>query len=114
MLPVPSGETVFGFVEDLHTRPIVLVNSENDSVYVFAKGGLNPESIYMKAAHLDNPQFESGPGILFIRSEDDSRIGITLKKSPEDLIGRGHSGEAGSLGFIDEEELDLVKRVLLR
>ncbi|MCH7916221.1 MAG: hypothetical protein IH856_24825 [Deltaproteobacteria bacterium] len=73
----PDGqwsETVFGFLRDRHTRPIVLVNSDTDTVYVLAKSGPNSDKIYIKSAHLDNPQFESGRGTLFIASEDDKDI----------------------------------------
>ena len=46
--------------EDGMTRPIVLLNSDTDNVYVFAKEDLGfPHAIFMKSTPLQNPNFSS-------------------------------------------------------
>lgn len=62
---------VYGFGKELHTRPIVLVNSDNDSVYVIAKAKTNPIKIFIKRTHLTNPSFQPGVGEVFISSSSD-------------------------------------------
>ncbi|MCG8603703.1 IPT/TIG domain-containing protein, partial [bacterium] len=73
----PSGSWSrheFGRVVDDHTRPIVLVNAENDSIYVIAKAKTTPVKGYLKRTHLNNPQFEPGLGELFISSSSDANM----------------------------------------
>ena len=73
----PSGvwsSHVFGLGKQKHTRPIVLVNSENDSVYVIAKAKTTPIKIFMKRTHLDNPSFAPGYGEEFIVSSTDGNM----------------------------------------
>jgi hypothetical protein len=65
---------VVGKVQDNHTRPIVLINSDTDSVYVIAKAKTTPIKIYIKRAHLSNPQFPAGLGATFIASVPDTNI----------------------------------------
>jgi len=62
---------VYGFGKELHTRPIVLVNSDNDSVYVIAKAKTTPIKIFIKRTHLSNPSFQPGVGEVFISSSTD-------------------------------------------
>ena len=64
---------VFGLGQDDHTRPIALINSETDSLYVFARVKKRA-AIYMKRAHLDNLTFPGGEGTLYIQSEPDSNV----------------------------------------
>ncbi|MFQ5640887.1 MAG: IPT/TIG domain-containing protein, partial [bacterium] len=65
---------VFGQVQDSHTRPILLVNANNDSIYFIAKAKTTPVKIYMKRTHLDNPSFQPGLGELFISSSTDDNM----------------------------------------
>jgi hypothetical protein len=67
---------VFGRVEDAHTRSLVLVDEEQDQLYMFASaptctGG----KVYYKRTPLDDISFEPGRGELFMRSEDGTPIG---------------------------------------
>jgi hypothetical protein len=54
-----------------HTRPIVVVNSETDSVYVIAKAKTEPIKIFMKSTHVENPTFDEGLGAIFLESDSD-------------------------------------------
>ena len=66
---------VVWLTDDNPTRPIAVLNSETDSVYVFAKSSSGAfKSIYMKSAHLTNPVFSSGLGKAFIQSAQDDNI----------------------------------------
>ncbi|MCG8605032.1 IPT/TIG domain-containing protein, partial [bacterium] len=65
---------IFSLEKVNHTRPLVLVNSDNDSVYVVAKGKSDPIKIYMKRTHLGKPKFEPGLGETFIFSKQDDNI----------------------------------------
>ena len=61
--------------EDNPTRPTVVLNSETDSLYVFAKTtSTSPKSIVMKTAHLSNPVFNPGLGTIFMQSASDFNI----------------------------------------
>jgi hypothetical protein len=65
---------VFGTVEQLHTRPLVLIDDEHRELYLFT---VEPEvggSIYYKATSLDNISFAPGEGTLFIKSGGDTDI----------------------------------------
>ena len=65
---------VFGTVEELHTRPLVLIDDEHRELYLFA---VLPEvggSIYYKATSLDNISFASGQGTLLLKSSGDADI----------------------------------------
>ncbi|MFQ5648302.1 MAG: beta strand repeat-containing protein, partial [bacterium] len=56
------------------TRPIVVLNSQTDSVYVFAKSAnSSPLTVHYKVTHLDNPSFPAPEnlGRIFIRSSSD-------------------------------------------
>lgn len=56
------------------TRPMVLVDSETDSIYVFASRFTSPRRIELKVTHFDNPSFATGPGRVFIYGENDTAI----------------------------------------
>jgi hypothetical protein len=67
--------TVFGTVADCHTRPLVLLDTTQSMVHVFAtaptSGGCPysgaPGTIYEKSAPMSNPVFQSGRGTPVIR-----------------------------------------------
>jgi hypothetical protein len=67
--------TVFGTVADCHTRPLLLLDTTNSMVHVFATaptaGGCPysgaPGTIYEKSAAMDNPVFPAGRGTPVIR-----------------------------------------------
>ena len=66
---------LFGIASEEHTRPIALIDSDTDSVYVFARSD-DPAvpKIYYKVAHVDNLTFPSGLGRLFLASDLDTDI----------------------------------------
>lgn len=65
---------VFSLGKHKHTRPIVLVNSDNDSVYVIAKVKTNPIKIFMKRTHISMPGFKDGFGEVFIHSNSNKNM----------------------------------------
>lgn len=65
----------FGTVADNHTRAILLIDTDNRRLYVFAaspccSGGI----VYMKSTSIDNINFPSGKGTPFIQSATDTTI----------------------------------------
>lgn len=58
----------FGTVADNHTRPLVLLDTSNRRVYMFATAPVTGGVIYMKSSPMDNPSFPSGLGTPFISS----------------------------------------------
>ena len=66
---------VFGKNKDDHTRPIVLLNPSERTLYVFAMSDDDgTRSIYYKSANMDNISFPQGAGTLFIKSATDVSI----------------------------------------
>ncbi len=68
---------LYGRGQDNHTRPILLIDTENRKVYVFAmsnRGSGSKEAIYMKSSDLDNISFPVGLGTPFIESATDLRV----------------------------------------
>ncbi len=72
---------VFGTVQDDFTRPILLIDTTNRELYVFAAAPLQntqpdgtvvPRTIYYKKTSLDNISFAAGEGTPFIRNSADS------------------------------------------
>jgi PKD repeat protein len=67
------SSSVFGQVRDHHTRPILLIDEENQALHVFATGPSTPGqvvysgTIYEKTAPLANPVFPTGVGTPVIR-----------------------------------------------
>ena len=62
--------TPVGAVSDDHTRPIVMLDTTNRMVYVFATSPTSCGVIYMKSTSMDNPDFsgQPGKGTAFIKS----------------------------------------------
>jgi hypothetical protein len=52
----------FGTVHDDHTRPLVLLDTSNRVVYMFATSPTTCGIIYMKSTGMDNPDFSNQPG----------------------------------------------------
>jgi hypothetical protein len=66
---------VFGTRGDHHTRPIMVIDRENQKIYVFARSTkTGPAIIYMKSANLNNIQFPPGVGTPFIESALDDNV----------------------------------------
>jgi hypothetical protein len=59
---------VFGRGTDDHTRPLVLLDSSNNRVYMFATSPTSCGIIYMKSSSMDNLSFPTGKGEPFISS----------------------------------------------
>jgi hypothetical protein len=63
---------VVGTVEDEHSRPLLLLDSDENRVYVFAEGNQSGRrAIYMKDASAGDLLFPSGVGTPFIDSPND-------------------------------------------
>src|SRR5262249_37220277 len=58
----------FGTVGDDHTRPVVLLDTSNRKVYMFATSPTSCGVIYMKSTSMDNLSFPAGKGTPFIKS----------------------------------------------
>jgi hypothetical protein len=58
----------FGTVHDDHTRPLVLLDTSNRMVYMFATSPTKCGVIYMKSTSMDTLSFTTGPGAAFIRN----------------------------------------------
>ncbi len=89
---------VFALKKQNHTRPIVLVNAYNDSIYVIAKAKTNPIKIYMKRTHADNPNFEPGFGELFIKSNADDNMNDPTATKQNVTV------ESGLLALVTDKE----------
>lgn len=64
----------FGAVEDLHTRPMVMVDEQHRELFMFA---VSPEvggTVYYKKTSTDSISFGPGPGTPFIQSTQDTDI----------------------------------------
>jgi hypothetical protein len=64
----------FGLVEDLHTRPMVMIDEEHREVWMFAVAPEEGGTIYYKKAPLDNVSFAPGAGTPIISSSTDDDI----------------------------------------
>jgi hypothetical protein len=58
----------FGYKSDDHTRPVVLLDTTNRKVYMFATSPTACGTIYMKSTGMDTPSFSAGKGTPFIKS----------------------------------------------
>jgi hypothetical protein len=74
------SSATFGTVDDSHTRPIVMIDSEHSRVYVFATGPstagqtVYEGTIYMKSTPMDALQFPTGPGDPVIRDASSAHM----------------------------------------
>jgi hypothetical protein len=66
--------TTFGVTSDGHTRPVVLLDTTNRKVYMFATAPTSCGIIYYKVTPMDNPSFGSGKGTPFISSSTNTCI----------------------------------------
>ena len=60
----------FGYKSDDHTRPVLLLDTTNRKIYMFAASQTTcgTTAIYMKSTSMDNPSFPTGKGTPFIKS----------------------------------------------
>lgn len=65
---------VFGYVEDKHTRPRVLIDAQRDVAYVLATAPGGGGAIYCKHSPLDRISFQTGSGTAVVSGNSDSRI----------------------------------------
>jgi hypothetical protein len=72
--PATWTSSPIGLQRDHHTRPIVLLDEQNDTVYVFATSGESGGTIYMKSSPLADISFAPGLGTPFIKSASDTTI----------------------------------------
>jgi hypothetical protein len=79
----------FGTVGDDHTRPVLLLDTTNRKVYVFATSPTSCGAIYMKSANMDNPSFPAGKGTPFIKSSTYTYINnaTTTKQTVDSSTG---------------------------
>jgi hypothetical protein len=72
----PATWTIYpvGLKRDHHTRPIVVIDEQNNRLYVFATSGESGGTIYVKSSSLDEISFEPGLGQPFIQSAADTTI----------------------------------------
>ena len=61
------SHATFGTGADDHTRPILVCDTDSDSIFVLAKSG-SGDGIFMKSAHFNSLTFSSGFGRPFIQS----------------------------------------------
>lgn len=81
---------VFGEVGDSHTRSLVLVDEEQDLLYMFASSPTcSGGRVYYKRTSLDDISFEKGRGDLFMQSTDGTAIGdsTSTKQSIDGATG---------------------------
>lgn len=81
---------VFGRVAEDHTRPALVIDEDNQNLYVFATAPVSPGgTIYYKRAPLGAPNFPSGLGTPFIKSSTDRTINnvTSTKQNATDASG---------------------------
>ena len=74
--------TTFGATSEQHTRPLVLLDSDNRTVYMFATSPTSCGTIYMKSTSMANPSFASGLGTSFISASGACINNATSTKQP--------------------------------
>ena len=65
---------LFSDKDDRHTRPIILIDTENDELYVFASRTGSSRGVYYKKTSLNNISFSSGLGTKFIYDNSNKYI----------------------------------------
>jgi hypothetical protein len=69
------NQSVFAMAHLEHSRPALLINNENQRLYVFARSNNTGRRIvYMKSASLNDLAFPAGPGVPIIQSATDINI----------------------------------------
>jgi hypothetical protein len=95
----------FGYKSDDHTRPVLLLDTTNRKVYIFATSPTACGTIYMKSTGMDNPSFPVGKGTPFIKSSTykcinnptstkqtvDASTGLVVLASDEDKLTYLHN-----------------------
>jgi hypothetical protein len=95
----------FSYKSDDHTRPVLLLDTTNRKVYIFATSPTACGTIYMKSTGMDNPSFASGKGTPFIKSSTykcinnatttkqtvDASTGLVILASDEDKLWYLHN-----------------------
>ena len=77
----------FGTTSDQHTRPLVLLDTTNRKVYMFATAPTSCGVIYMKSTSMDNLSFPTGKGTPFISSSTYTCINnVTGTKQTVDAV----------------------------
>jgi hypothetical protein len=71
---------VFGLQHDDHTRPIILIDDENEQLYVFATAPQTGGSIYYKSTPLDAIAFDDGRGTPILSFSDATINNVTSTK----------------------------------
>ncbi|MEO7912874.1 MAG: Ig-like domain-containing protein [Roseiflexaceae bacterium] len=74
--------TTFGTTTDNHTRPLVLLDSDNRMVYMFATAPTSCGTIYMKSTSMADPSFASGLGTPFVSANGACMNNATSTKQP--------------------------------
>ena len=71
---------VFGYQGNAHTRGVVVVDEENEELYVFATSPQAGGTIYYKSTPLDNISFEEGLGTPILHFPDAMLNNVTVSK----------------------------------
>jgi hypothetical protein len=58
---------IFGRISDDHTRPIVILDEQNNVIHMFATAGVNGGNIYEKTSPLNAISFPTGRGTPFVK-----------------------------------------------
>lgn len=77
---------VFGYQRDEHTRPMILIDGENEQLYVFATAPEAGGSIYYKSTPLDAIAFEDGQGTPVLQFSDAHINNVTSTKQLLDSV----------------------------
>jgi hypothetical protein len=80
---------VFGVVEDLHTRPMIMIDEEHRRLFMFAVAPEVGGGIYFKQTSLDAISFPPGVGTPFIQGSQDGDISnpTTTKQNVNSATG---------------------------
>jgi hypothetical protein len=91
------SSTTFGRISDCHTRPQVVLDEQNQKVYVFATGKTGTGTctsngdgaIYMKSTSMSNPTFATGSGTIIMRDAASEALNnvTTTKQSASSASG---------------------------
>jgi hypothetical protein len=112
------SNTVFGTVEELHTRPALAIDEEHRRLFLFAVAPETGGAIYYKDTSLDAPSFQPGKGTPFIEGAEDTDISNpTTTKQPVNsetglvVLASANTNAWYWHGFIDLASLPAVPPV---